>query len=209
MIFQNRSDAGKQLAQKLLSYKAKKNAIVLGLARGGVLVAYEIAKALVLPLNVLVPRKIGAPDNPELALGAVAEDGEVWRNESVIQFLGVSDAAIREATNQARQAAKERLAQYRKIAPLGDLKGKTVLLVDDGIATGASMLVAIQSLRKQGVKTIVAAAPVAAADAWAVIRAASDEAVALLILESFRGISQFYLDFSQVEDERVLRLLQG
>lgn len=208
MIFQDRTDAGKQLAQKLLAYKANKNAIVLGLARGGVVVAYEIAQALSLPLNVLVPQKIGTPDNPELAIGALAEDGTLWLNESLVQFLGVSDAWIREEAALSQASARKRLAQYRQIAPLGDLRGTTILLVDDGVATGATLLVEIQSLQKQGVKTVVAAAPVAAADAWAKIRAMSDEAIALLVLESFRGISQFYVDFGQVEDELVLALLK-
>ena len=209
MMFQDRSDAGKQLAQKLLPYKAQKNTIVLGLARGGVVIAYEIAKTLSLPFNVLVPRKIGAPNCPELAIGAVAEDGQVWLNKSLIQILGLSDAWVQEAAALAKQVGNERLKLYRKAAPLEDLKGKTVLLIDDGIATGATMLAEIQSLRKQGVKAVITITPVASKETWNLIRVVSDEAIALLVPENLQGISQFYINFGQVEDETVLELLKA
>lgn len=208
MIFKNRKEAGERLAQKLLHYKNSPNAIVLGLARGGIAVACEIAKKLNLPLNVLVPRKIGSPDNPELGIGAIAEDGEIWLNESFIRSLEILDSWIEDAAQKARKLADERLAKYRKIAPLDLLEDKIILLIDDGVATGATMLVEIQSLRKKRVRQIIAISPVAAADAWIAIEKASDQAICLNITDHFLSVSQFYMDFPQVEDEEVLLLLQ-
>ncbi|MBU6383743.1 MAG: phosphoribosyltransferase [Verrucomicrobia bacterium] len=208
MMFKDRSDAGRQLAQKLLSYQGQANTIVFGLARGGVVVAYEVARILSLPLNVLVPRKIGAPGNPELALGAVAEDGELMLNEEIVSDLGVSPALIQEAARQAKALSDQRLLKYRQCAPLGNLQGKTAIVIDDGIATGATMLIEIQSLRKRGLRKIIAAAPVAALDAWSAIQKVCDEAVCLHVATDFGGISEFYLDFAQVEDEQVQSLLQ-
>lgn len=208
MIFKDRTEAGKQLSQTLSSYCNKPNTVVLGLARGGIVVAYEIAKELSLPLNVLIPRKIGAPGNPELAIGAIAEDGALWRNESLIELIHTSSAEIEHAITQAKAMIDERSNNYRKIVPKDILNGKTAILVDDGIATGATMLAEILSLRKQGVKKIVAAAPVASARAWAEIEKVCDQAFCLQISETLIGISEFYADFSQVEDETVLSLLK-
>lgn len=136
MIFKDRTEAGKQLSQTLSSYCNKPNTVVLGLARGGIVVAYEIAKELSLPLNVLIPRKIGAPGNPELAIGAIAEDGALWRNESLIELIHTSSAEIEHAITQAKAMIDERSNNYRKIVPKDILNGKTAILVDDGIATG-------------------------------------------------------------------------
>lgn len=208
MIFKDRSDAGRQLAKKLISYKGLSDTIVLGLARGGIVVAYEVAKALSLPLNVLVPRKIEAPDNPELALGAIAEDGELILNEEIIGYLKVPPSLVRIAAQRAKALSHERLSRYRRFAPLGDLKEKTAIVIDDGIATGATMLVEIQSLRKQKIRKIIAAAPIASPKAWTTIQQVSDEAICLHVSADFLGISQFYLDFAQVEDETVQSLLQ-
>lgn len=208
MRFSDRAEAGKQLAKKLSSYRSDPHAIVLGLARGGVVVAYEIAQALDLPLNVLVPRKIGAPHNPELAIGAIAEEGVVWLNHILIHQLGVTDSFLHEASRQAIELANKRLSLYRQVAPLGSLKGKTVILIDDGIATGATLFAEIKSLRKKEVAAIVVASPVAGADAWKAIEALSNAAICLDVEENFGGISEFYDHFGQVEDEEVLSLLQ-
>lgn len=205
--FKNRSDAGKQLAQTLLTYRNREDTLVFGLARGGVVVAYEIAKELSLPLNVLIPRKIGAPGNPELAIGAIAEDGELWLNKSLIAAL--SPSALEKAIAQAKAKIDERSKKYREIAPLGPLKGKTVILVDDGIATGATMLAEILSLRKQRVKALIAAAPVASVESWAVIEKESDQAFCLHAVEALTAISEFYIDFAQVEDAAVFSLLKS
>ncbi len=204
MIFQNRKHAGEILSSHLSAYKGKENAIVLGLARGGVVVAHEIAKELSLPLNVLVPRKLGAPENPEFAIGAVAENGEVFLNPDA----ALSHALLKEEVEKKKQEAQEILSRYRKSFPLETLKGKTVLLVDDGIATGSTFLAEIQSLKKQGVGSIVAAVPVAAVDAWQKIKALVDEAVCPSVEEDLQGISRFYQEFSQVTDEIVFSILR-
>lgn len=209
MIFQNRQQAGRQLSARLAAYKQRADAIVLGLARGGVVVAYEIAKALSLPLNVLVPRKIGVPDNPEVAMGAISEDGEILLNQEIVDLAGISPSLIQREVEKEKRIAGERISRYRKVAPLGNLKGKTILLVDDGIATGATILVEILSLRKQGVAHIIVASPVAASEAWDKIKAAADAAVCLDIRADFFGVSAFYREFDQVQDETVLLLLKN
>src|SRR3990167_2196943 len=196
--FRDRKDAGERLSALLVHYKKDKSALVLGLARGGAIVAHEIAKALLLPLNVIVPRKLGAPNNPELAIGAVAEDGETWLNDELIAIIGVSPPFIQEEIERQKKIIERRLQLYRKGAGLGDLKGKTVILVDDGIATGATMLVEIQHFRKMGSR-IVVAAPVAAREPWLEIQKLADEAICLDVEETFYGISAFYESFSQVE----------
>ncbi len=208
IIFKNREEAGKLLAERLSVYKKASHTLVLGLARGGIVVADAIATELELPLNVLVPRKIGAPNQPELAIGAVAEDGEIWLNQHIIEALQISDSWVQEAAQTARKMGGERLAKYRKAAPLEKLSGKTILLVDDGVATGATMLAEIQSLRKQEVCKIIAISPVAAATAWNFIQKLSDEAVCINATEYFDSVSQFYTSFNQVEDPIVLAILK-
>ncbi len=208
-MFKDRKEAGARLAERLTSYRGCKEAMVLGLARGGVVVAYEIAQALSLPLNVLVARKLGAPSTPELAIGAVTEEGETLLNPPIIAFVGASHTYIQSEVERQQKLAKERAALYRRVSPLGELKGKIVILVDDGIATGATMLVEIQSLRKRGVSKIIAASPVAAGQAWRAIQALVDEAICLDLQESFLGISTFYDNFAQVEDETIISLLKN
>lgn len=207
MIFRDRKEAGQILSSYLTAYRKKKDAIVLGLARGGVVVASEISKALSLPLNVLVPRKIGAPGNPELAIGALAEDGEILLNPEIVDFVGATPSFIRQEVEKERKVANERLSRYRKVAPLGEIKGKTVLLVDDGVATGATLLVEMQSMRKKGVAHMVIAVPVSSVEAWRKIQALADEAICPNIEASFLGVSSFYREFAQVEDAEVLSLL--
>ena len=179
---------------------------MLGLARGGVIVAYEIAKALDVELNLVIPRKIGAPDNPELAMGAVSEDEEVLLNHSVIELTGIGAASIQKATEKAKKEVEERRARYRKLIPPASLLGKTVILVDDGVATGFTMLAEIQSMRQNRAAKIIAASPVAGSRAWQAIKKVSDEAVCLHVESDFSGISEFYRDFSQVDDETILAL---
>lgn len=159
--FKDRRDAGRLLAQALQKYKNHKDAVVLGLARGGVVVAYEVANALSLPLNVIAPRKIGAPGMPELAIGSIMDTGEVIFNKAIIQMLNVSLNYLEKEIELEKQKAQQRINLYRQYAPLPNLQDKTVILVDDGIATGATMLVAIQGMRKAQVKHVVVAVPVA------------------------------------------------
>lgn len=207
MFFEDRADAGRQLVDKLLAYKKHKDAIVLGLARGGVVTAYEVARGLNLPLNVIVVRKIGAPANEELAIGATTETGDTLFNEDIIEMLGVSPDTIKKIIEREKKIAQERLARYRGTSPAPVLKGKIAIIVDDGIATGASMRVAIKSVRSQGVKKIVLAVPVAAPDSLRSIAKEVDEVVCLSAPPSFQAVGQFYREFDQTSDEEIIQLL--
>lgn len=207
MMFIDREDAGVRLSQKLQAYKNGKDTIVLGLARGGVIVAKALAHELSLPVNALVPRKIGAPGNPELAIGAVSEDGEIFLKESIVKLVGATPSYIRETAKKEQEIAKVRLSMYRKKVPLPDLTGKTVILVDDGVATGSTIMVEIQALRKKALAKLILAVPVAATDTWKDLQKKADEAVCLSIEEDFFGVSQFYQDFSEVNDEMVIAAL--
>jgi putative phosphoribosyl transferase len=207
MLFKDRSDAGKQLAPRLSHYKDQKDVIVLGLARGGVVTAAEVASFLHLPLNVVVVRKIGAPGNEELALGAISEHAEGIFNEQLIGLLAVSPEDLRKEIERQKRILKERLTLYRgRSSPL-ILTGKTVILVDDGIATGASIRVAIQSVRDAGVKKIVLAVPVAAPDSLRKIEKDVDEVVCLSSPVFFQAVGSFYRFFEQTSDEEVINLL--
>ncbi len=208
MFFEDRKEAGKLLTPLLASYKGKKDVIVLGLARGGVVVAYEIALGLHVPLNVVVPRKIGAPSNPEFAIGALMEDGESVFNLQTIQMLNIPKSYIDRVVEHEKEVARQRIALYRKNNPLPDLKGLTVIIVDDGIATGATMQDAIKSIRKSGAKKIVMAVPVAAADSFATIQEKVDDAICLHVDEDLGAIGYFYRIFGQTEDDEVIKLLE-
>ncbi len=207
MRFNDRYDAGKQLALQLEKYKEGKEVIVLGLTRGGVVTASEVASFLRAPLNIVVVRKIGAPGNPELALGAVAEHGEGILNDHLIGLLGVSKEYIASEAERQKTVVKQRLALYRGSSPAPELKGKIVILVDDGIATGASMRAAIKSVRSAGVKKIVLAVPVAAPDSLQQIEKMVDEVVCLDSPAYFEAVGSFYRLFDQTSDEEIIRLL--
>lgn len=207
MLFKDRRDAGRQLLPPLGKYKDQKDVIILGLARGGVVTAYEVASGLNAPLNVIVVRKIGAPSNEELALGAIAEHGEGIFNEQLIGILGVSPDFLKKAIEREKKILKERLDLYRGNSPELIIKGKTVILVDDGIATGASMRVAIQSVRDAGAKKIVLAVPVAAPDSLRKIAKEVDEVVCLSSPIFFEAVGAFYKAFEQTSDEEVIHLL--
>jgi putative phosphoribosyl transferase len=208
MQFKDRRDAGQQLALKLSHYANQKDALVLGLARGGMVVAAEVAAVLRLPLNVVVVRKIGAPGNEELAIGAIAEHGEGSFNEHLMGMLGVSREYLNKEVARQKLILKERLALYRGKSPAPDLKGKTVILVDDGIATGASMRAAIKSMRDAKTKKIVLSVPVAAPDSLREIAREVDEVVCLFSPAYFEAVGAFYRFFDQTSDEEVIRLLR-
>ena len=174
---------------------------MLGLARGGVVVAFEVAKELSLPLNVVTPRKIGAPGNPELALGSIMENGEGVFNHSIIRLLGVSQSYIAREIEKEKARAQQRLTLYRQYAPLVNVKNHTVILVDDGIATGSTMLASVQAMRQAEVKTIVVAAPVASTDAYHLMKEAADEVVCLLVREDFVGLVRYWIVISARTDD--------
>ncbi|HEY2811660.1 MAG TPA: phosphoribosyltransferase [Rhabdochlamydiaceae bacterium] len=208
MLFKDRKDAGRQLVPHLLKYKGQTDVIVLGLARGGVVTASEVADALHLPLNVVLVRKIGAPGNEELAIGAIAEEGEGIFNEHLIGLLGVSNDYLKKEIERQKRVLKERLNLYRgKATPL-ELKNKTVILVDDGIATGASMRVAIAFIRHCKARRIVLAVPVAAPDSLKTISKEVDETICLSAPAFFEAVGSFYRVFDQTLDEEVMQLLK-
>lgn len=209
MVFQDRQDGGKQLALKLTQYKKKPETLVLGLPRGGVVTAYEVAKELQLPLDVTCPRKIGAPFNPELALGAITETGEgVW-NMDLLSRLDISEEYLEKAVSAEKRVAQRRINMYRKDRPELALEGKTVIIVDDGLATGSTMKAAIQSVKAAGAIKIVVAVPVGPPDTIEEIRSLVDEVVYLKAPPFFSAVGEFYEDFSQTEDQEVIDLLSN
>lgn len=206
--FKDRVDAGKQLAQKLLHYKSNPNVLVVGLPRGGVVVAYEVARQLDAPLDIIVPRKIGMPANPELALGAITQEGEPVWNEAVIKSFHIHPEDLTDIIEQEKREAARRLSLYRKSRPPLDAKDKIVILIDDGIATGATMRAAIASLRAHGAKKIIIAVPVAPLDMIERIEQDADEVICLSVPRMFFGVGQFYDSFLQTSDEEVIALLK-
>lgn len=201
-MFADRVEAGRVLAEALRA-RVSSGAIVLGVPRGGVVVAAEVARALDLPLDVLVVRKLGAPGNPEYAVGAVDEDGRVVGGTSGI----VSDAYLHEAAQEGRQEIARRLAVYRQGRPPLDTGGREVVVVDDGIATGMTLLAGLDSLRRRGALRIVVGVPVAPPEAASRISAKADDYVVLIEPSGFGAVGQFYREFGQTSDDEVVRLL--
>lgn len=208
MLFRDRKDGGKQLLPELLKYKEDPNAIVIGLPRGGVVTAAEIAEGLHLPLDVICPRKIGAPFEPELAIGAITETGEGIFDERLISLFNVSQEYIDRTVAEEMAVAKRRLAMFRKGMPKLNLEGKTVIIVDDGLATGATMKAAIKSIQADGADRIVVAVPVSPPDTLAEISEVVDEAISLYTPAAFHAVGQFYSNFTATEDEDVVAILQ-
>jgi putative phosphoribosyl transferase len=205
-FFTDRIDAGKRLASALNDFSGK-NGIVLAIPRGGVVVAFEIAKALNLPLDVIIPRKIGAPENPELAIGAVAEDGTTILDNQLIKYLAVSREYIAIETQRQKHEIGRRLKLYRQDASYPNLKDLDVIVVDDGIATGSTMKAALASVRNRGAASVTVAVPVGPPSTIEELNKLADRVVCLYKPEYFQAIGEFYTDFSQTPDEEVIRLL--
>ncbi|HBG81618.1 TPA: phosphoribosyltransferase [candidate division CPR2 bacterium] len=207
-MFKNRVEAGKELASHLLKYKSE-NGIVLGLPRGGVVPACKVAKALNWPLDVFISRKITAPLNPEYAIGAITENGLLELNDELISELPDIDAEYiaHEIKHQKEEIAR-RKELFRNGRDLPDLKKKTVILVDDGVATGFTLLAAINSLRKLGAKKIIAAVPIVPKEIKKAFNEKVDQFIALKTPEVFFAVGEFYEEFPQVEDEEVIKILQ-
>lgn len=203
--FRNRSEAGKQLAQKLAAY-ADKDVIILALPRGGVPVAFELAKTLDLPLELLLVRKLGLPGHEELALGAVASGGVRVLNDDIVESLSISQGMIEAVTAREKAELERREKLYRRDKPFPRLEGKTVIVVDDGIATGATMRVAVKALRQQNVAKIIVAVPTSALDTYKQLRLEADEVVCLATPEPYLAVGTWYEDFSQTSDEEVKAL---
>jgi putative phosphoribosyl transferase len=207
MLFKDRKEAGVKLAQKLLSYKNQPDTLVLALPRGGVVTGFEVAKALNLPLDVICPRKIGAPFNPELAIGAITETGAGIFNEDLISEFQIPEDYIKRKVAEEKKQAERRLHLFRKDRPKRNVEDKVVILIDDGLATGSTMKAAIQTVKNEGAAKIVVAVPVAPSETCFEIEQEVDEVVVLAIPSFFAAIGQFYEDFSQTEDEEVVELL--
>ncbi len=208
MRFKDRIDAGIQLAEQLKRYTKEPNAIVLGLARGGVVVASEVASLLKLAFDVLVVRKLRAPENEELAIGAIAERGDLVLNESLLGVLGVTNAYIEREIEVQKELACKRGAMYREGRRSLPLEGKIVILIDDGIATGASMRAAILAVRASGASKIVLATPVASSEALTALSQEVNETVCVYTPFVFPAVGSFYKSFLQISDSDVMHLLE-
>jgi predicted phosphoribosyltransferase len=205
-VFQDRRDAGRQLAERLNSYTGDPTVLVLGLPRGGMPVAYEVARALRAPLDVFVVRKLGVPGHRELAMGAIASGGLRVLNPDVVDGLRIPPAAVEAMAAQELVELERQQRAYRGDAPLANLAGRTVIVVDDGLATGSTMRAAVRALRLSGPKRIIIAVPVAARETARSLREEAD-VVCLSMPADFHAVSNWYEDFSQTSDEEVRGLL--
>jgi predicted phosphoribosyltransferase len=205
--FRDRREAGRLLAEKLSAYANRSDVIVLALPRGGVPVAYEVARALNAPLDIFPVRKLGVPGHNELAMGAIAPGGVRVLNDEVVRALGIPDQAIDAVAAKEQQELARRERLYRgDRAPL-DVRGKTVILVDDGLATGATMLAAIKALRQHQAERIVVAVPIAAPETCDQMRGHADDVICAVTPEPFYAVGLWYQNFSQTSDEEVRDLL--
>ena len=205
--FRDRADAGRQLAERLNNYANRDDAIVLALPRGGVPVGFEVAKRLHVPLDVFVVRKLGVPGYEELALGAIASGGVRVLNQDVVCILPDADQIVEAVTANELMEMERREHAYRDDRPPLDVRGRTIILIDDGLATGATMHAAVQALREQEPAKIVVAIPVCAPETCRETQKIADEVVWLYAPEWFHGVGQFYDDFSQTSDDEVRQLL--
>ncbi|BBZ52211.1 phosphoribosyltransferase [Mycobacterium heidelbergense] len=209
--FRDRREAGRALAEELAAYRdgdpEKNDVLVFGLARGGVPVAWEVAAALRAPLDVFLVRKLGVPRWSELAMGALASGGGVVMNDNVISSLRVTDEQVREVIASETAELNRREQAYRGGRPMADPRGRTVILVDDGIATGASMLAAVRALRAAGPRSIVVAVPVGPESTCRELAQEADDVVCATMPPGFEAVGQVYADFHQVSDDEVRELL--
>jgi putative phosphoribosyl transferase len=208
MIYANRSDAGKRLARELAGYE-NDHPVILALPRGGVIVAAEVALALDAPLDLVLVRKLGVPAQPELAMGAVVDGAEAYmvRNEPVLAHLNITEREFRRVCDRELQEIERRRALYLQGRPRANVKDRTVIVVDDGIATGATTLAALRAVRKRGPKKLVLAVPVAPTSTIQELSGEADDIVCLQQHEPFYAIGLYYEDFRQVSDEEVVEIL--
>ena len=207
MLFEDRFHAGRVLASKLGEFSGRSNVVVLALPRGGVPVAYEVAKALRAPLDVFVVRKLGTPGQEELAMGALASGGTIVLNREVIQALGIPQQTIDAVVVREQRELERREREYRSGRPAANVRGRAVIVVDDGLATGSSMRVAAKALRKEAALEIIVAVPVASPLTCAELETEVDKVICATTPEPFWAVGQLYRDFSQTTDEEVRDLL--
>jgi predicted phosphoribosyltransferase len=205
--FRNRTDAGRQLAEKLAAYANRPDVLVLALPRGGVPVAFELARAFGAPLDVFLVRKLGVPGYEELAMGAVATGGVRVLNDEIVRGLGISEHEIDAVVARELRELSRRDRLYRGDRPPSDVAGRTVILVDDGLATGATMRAAVQALRQQQPGRIVAAVPTASPDTCQVLKAEADDVICAITPEPFFAVGHWYDDFTQTTDDEVRELV--
>ena len=206
--FADRTDAGRQLGERLREAVPDVD-VVLAIPRGGLPVGRAVADALGVPLDVVVASKIGAPGNPELAIGAVASDGSVWRNESAIRATGADEAYFEREREREAAVAREKAERYRAGREPPDLAAKTVAVVDDGVATGSTVRACLAVLRESGAERIVLAVPVGPPDTIAALRELADEVICPVTPEHFMGVGQCYDRFDQVSDEEAMAYLES
>jgi putative phosphoribosyl transferase len=207
MAFRDRCDAGRRLAAVLPAFRAEEYPVVMGMARGGVPVAFEVAAVLDAPLDVVVVRKLGHPHQPELGLGAIAEDGVRVLNSALVRRLGVPDDVIDAVTRRETVELERRLVAYRGARPPIPARGRTAVVVDDGLATGFTARAAVEVARARGAARVVLAVPVAPPDTVTALGEVADDVVCVDVTEHFFGLSEWYEDFAQVSDDEVARLL--
>jgi predicted phosphoribosyltransferase len=205
--FRNRTDAGRQLAEKLAAYADRPDVLVLALPRGGVPVGYEVARARGAPLDVFLVRKLGVPGYEELAMGAVASGGVRVLNDEIVRGLGISEHEIDAAVARELRELSRRARLYRGDRPPPDVAGRTVILVDDGLATGATMRAAVAALRQQQPARIVVAVPTASPDTCEALKAEADDVICAMTPEPFFAVGHWYEDFTQTTDNEVRELL--
>jgi predicted phosphoribosyltransferase len=206
--FRDRAEAGRKLAEKLVAYAGRPDVLVLALPRGGVPVAFEVAQALEAPLDVFIVRKLGVPGHEELAMGAIASGGVWVRNEDVVQALGLPDSILRSVAARELHELTRRERLYRGDRPALDVRGRTVILVDDGIATGSTMRAAVAALRRLGPARLVVAAPAAAPSTCAELGTEADECLCCILPDPFYAVGVWYKDFTQTTDDEVRDILR-
>jgi putative phosphoribosyl transferase len=207
MYFQDRREAGRMLASRLSAYADRPDVVVLALPRGGVPVAYEVAKALHAPMDVFLVRKLGVPGHEEYAMGAMASGGVRVLNRDVVEALHIPSEVVEQVMAREQRELERREREYRGDRPFPDLRGKTVILVDDGLATGSTMLAAVMALRQKQPARIVVAVPVGSPETCDAFRDHVDEIVCAITPDPLYGVGLWYTDFSQTSDDEVRKLL--
>jgi predicted phosphoribosyltransferase len=207
-VYKDRREAGRQLAEALRDYEGRDDVVVLGLPRGGLPVAYEVAARLGAPLDVFLVRKLGVPGRKEFAMGAIAMGGVQVMNRDVVNWMGISQEDFDRVAESEREEMRRRMEAYRGDRPMPELKGKSVILVDDGLATGATMRAAVTALRAFGPAEIVVAVPTGSPDVCHSFEKQADRAVCLDTPDPFEAVGAWYRDFSQTTDDEVRELLE-